>query len=150
MDSDSNSSLHPPSTDLESFQLYKRGELAKAVWVYTRMGHPNTTENPKHHYCLECEKANIVPIYSTPVSTNQRNHLKSAHSIIVELLDRELSPLTSKVSSQLQQLYLRVESSGQASEFDTTIFQKHLHRATINEALISLIVMHSLPFRIVK
>jgi hypothetical protein len=149
MDSDSNSSLRLPSTDLESSRSSKRGVLAKAVWAYTRMGRPDTTEDPKQRYCLVCERENLVPIYATTVTTNQRNHLKSKHSVTIEV-ERELSPLHSEVIEQLQQLYLKAESSGKTSEIDTKVFQRYLHRATIDEALISLVVMRNLPFRIVE
>ena len=61
-----------------------------------------------------------------------------------------MSPLQKKVLDQLQQLYKKVESSGQTTEIDTHLFQRYLNRAAIYEALISLIVVHSLPFRMVE
>lgn len=51
---------------------------------------------------------------------------------------------------QLQQLYRRAESSGQTEEIDTQIFQKHLDQDAIDEALVLLIVVRNLPFRIVE
>jgi hypothetical protein len=85
MDSKSNSSLYMPSTNPESSRSGGRGALAKAIWDYTRMGHPNTTEDPKKHYCLVCKKQNLVPIYSTIVSSNQRYYLSAKYSIFIEV-----------------------------------------------------------------
>jgi len=150
MDSESASSLCLASTSTQSSRLgAKRGAIAKATWAYTRLGRPNTTELPKTHYCLPCERENRTPIYSSTVSTNQRLHLQSAHNIIIEE-EQELSTLHSKVIEQIQQLYLQVESSGPTTEIDTLIFQRYLNRPVINEALISLIVLHDLPFRLVQ
>ena len=147
MDSDSNSSLLTPSIAQESSQSNTRGTLAKEIWSHTRMGRPGTTEDPKQHYCLYCERENRLKIYCTPVSTNQSHHLKAEHQITIE---RQPSLLRAKIVEQLQQLYLKAELSGQTSEIDTKAFQKHLNQEAINKALISLIVVRSLPFRVVE
>jgi len=40
--------------------------------------------------------------------------------------------------------------SGQTEEIDAQVFRKHLNQDTINEALVSLVVVRNLPFRIVE
>jgi hypothetical protein len=51
---------------------------------------------------------------------------------------------------QLQQLYLQADASGQTEEINAQVFQKHLNQDTIDEALVSLIVVQSLPFQTVE
>ena len=76
-----------------------------------------------------------------------RNHLKAKHKISIE---RTLSPIQATTIQQLQQLYLRAESSGQTDDINAQVFQKQLNQDAINEALVSLIVVQNLPFRIVE
>ena len=143
MDSESNTSNLQRSIDQESIPS-RRVALA---WAYTRKGRPGTMEDPKLRYCLECEKANRLPIYATSVSTNQGMHLRSVHAI---QLEHKPSSLNIQINDQLQQLYVKAESCGQTSELDTKVFQKHLDRDVVFEALLSLITVRSLPFRIVE
>ena len=60
------------------------------------------------------------------------------------------SPVQAEVIQQLQQLYLKVEESGQTQEINTQVFRKYLNLDAIKEALVSLIVVRSLPFRLVE
>src|SRR6266516_4667072 len=83
----------------------------------------------------------------TSVSTNMRGHLESKHGIIV---DRTPGPIQAETVRQLQQLYTRAQSSGQTEEIDTQVYRKHLNQDVINEALITLIVVRNLPFRVVE
>jgi len=76
-----------------------------------------------------------------------RKHLKSKHRIDIEVA---LSRIQATALQQLQQLYLRVEGSGQTNEIDRQVFQKHLDKAIINEALVSLIVVRNLSFSAVE
>jgi hypothetical protein len=141
---DSESSSQQPSLDLESSRSSKR---TAATWTYTRIGRSDRTEDPTKRYCLLCEKENLSPIYSTTVTTNLKLHLKGVHNITIE---QETSRLHVKTQEQLQQLYLRAELSGHTSEIDTKVFKRYLDQDVIIEALISLITIRSLPFRIVE
>ena len=76
-----------------------------------------------------------------------RAHLQTKHAIVIE---REPGPIQATTVQQLQQLYLRADLSGQTEEIDSQIFRKHLNQDTINEALVSLIAIRCLPFRIVE
>jgi len=148
MASESNSSLLIPPITQESTQSQgTRGTSAQSTWIHGRKGRMTHGEDPKQYYCLRCEQESRPKIYYTPVTTNFRNHLKSEHSVIVR---RELSPLQGSIVDQLQQLYLQAESTDQTSEIDILALQKHLNRDVIYEALISLIVVRSLPFRLVE
>ncbi|KAH8799137.1 hypothetical protein F5884DRAFT_135173 [Xylogone sp. PMI_703] len=147
MDVESNSSLLVPSTTQQSSQSRTRGTSAHSTWIHSRWGCTADGENPKKYYCLLCEQESRPKIYATDISTNFRNHLKSEHTIVVQ---REPSPLQSSIISQLQQLYLQAQSSGQTSEVDTLVFKKQLDPDIINEALISLVVVRNLPFRFIE
>ena len=72
--------------------------------------------------------------------------MKSNHSIIVV---RTPGQVQAAIINQLEQLYLRAESSGQTNDINTKVFQKH-NQDVINEALVLLIVVRNLPFRIVN
>ena len=50
----------------------------------------------------------------------------------------------------MQELYLQVESLCQIDDIDAQVFQKQLNQDAINEALVSLIVVRNLPFRLVE
>ena len=66
MDSDSNALTLQRSTSQES----ARSRRVTLAWAYTRMGRPDTTEDPKLHYYLEYEKENQKLIYYILVFTN--------------------------------------------------------------------------------
>ena len=74
-------------------------------------------------------------------------YLQTKHTIIIK---REPGPIQATTAQQLQQLYLRADESGQTEEIDAQVFQKHLNQDTIDEALVSLIVVQSLLFRTVE
>jgi hypothetical protein len=76
-----------------------------------------------------------------------RLHLESKHEIIVE---RSPGPVNEEATRQLQQLYIRAQSSGQTHELNNQIFRGHLDSGAITEALVTLIVVRNLPFRIVE
>ena len=76
-----------------------------------------------------------------------RKHLEKTHNIQIELPPGKIQTATLK---QLKQLYFRAESSGQTNEIDTQVFRNQLNQETINEALISLIVVRNLPFSVVE
>jgi hypothetical protein len=44
----------------------------------------------------------------------------------------------------------RAQSSGQTEQIDTQVYRKHLNQDMINEALITLIIVRNLPFRLIK
>jgi len=72
-----------------------------------------------------------------------RKHLESKHAIVVEVTPGQIQ---TKTLQQLQQLYLKAESSSQTEEINAQVFENHLDQDVINEALVSLIVIQNLPF----
>jgi hypothetical protein len=143
-EADSSKFVHSATQETQdSIETRTRGRSAHSTWVHSRMAREEDRENPEERYCIHCKEN---PIYSTKVTTNLWNHLKSNHSIIVV---RTLGQVQAAIINQLEQLYLRAESSSQTNDIDIKVFQKHLNQDVINEALVSLIVVRNLPFRIV-
>ncbi len=146
MDSEVDSSLLAPSTTHDSVETgsknLRKGRSAHTTWVHTRTARDG--ENSRHKFCIHCT---VTPPYSTSVSTNMRGHLESKHEIYV---DRTPGPIQVETVRQLQQLYTRAQSSGQTEEIDTQVYRKYLNQDVINEALITLIVVRNLPFRVVE
>jgi hypothetical protein len=139
-------SLQAPSTTQDSVETgskkSKRGKSAHTTWIHTRTARDG--EDSRLKFCIHCTG---TPPYSTTVSTNMRIHLESKHGIVV---DRTPGPIQAETVRQLQQLYTRAQSSGQTEEIDTQVYRKRLNQDIINEALITLIVVRNLPFRVIE
>jgi len=76
-----------------------------------------------------------------------QKHLKSWHKINVKI---SVSQVQATTLQQLEQLYLQAMLSDQIKAIDAQVFQKHLNQNTINEALISLIVVQNLSFQMIE
>ena len=120
----------------------KRGKSAHITWAYTRTACDR--EDSRLKFCIHCTGTSP---YSTAVSTNMRIHLESKYGIIV---DRTPGPIQAETVRQLQQLYTRAQSLGQTEEIDTQVYRKHLNQDIIDKALITLIIVQNLPFRVIK
>ena len=95
-------------------------------------------------YCTHCPESSI---YNTPVTTNFRRHLEIKHQIkVVE----DLSPLQSEIIKNFQQLYQQANTLGRTKEIELEVFEKSLDQEMINEALVSLIIIQNLSYRIVE
>jgi hypothetical protein len=150
MDSEANSSFtRSASQDTHEtqgssrHQVNRRGRTAHNLYVHTRPGQVEDGEDPKDFiYCTgEGEE-----VYFSSVTTNLKRHLKK-HNIHIE---SNPSSIQQAISDQLQQLYLQAESCGETSALENQIFRKYLNQDTINEALVSLIVVRNLSFRTVE
>jgi hypothetical protein len=144
MASEADSSPFERSATQDSSQTRTRGPSAHTTWIHSRTARETDGEDPKLKYCIHCT---TTPIYGTSVTTNMRRHLLLKHQIDIE---REPGPIQAATIQQLQQLYLRAESSGQTEDIDTQVFRKHLNQDAIDESLVSLIVVRNLPFRMVR
>ena len=144
MASEPDSSLFEHSSTQDSSQTRTRGPSAHTTWIHSRTARETDREDPKLKYCIHCT---TTPIYATSVTTNMRKHLLSKHQIDIE---RDPGLIQAATIQQLQQLYLRAELSGQTEDINTQVFRKHLDQDTIDEALVSLIVVRNLPFRTVE
>jgi hypothetical protein len=116
MASEADSSLLERSATQDSSQTRTRGPSAHTTLIHSRTAHETNGEDPKLKYCIHCT---TTPIYRTLVTTNMRKHLLSKHQINIE---RDLGLIQAATIQQLEQLYLRVESSGQTEDIDTQVF----------------------------
>jgi len=121
MASEADSSLFERSATQDSSQTRTRGPSAHTTWIHSRSARETDGEDPKLKYCIHCT---TTPIYRTSITTNMRHHLSSKHQIVVE---RDPGSIQAATIQQLQQLYLRAESSGQTEDIDTQVFRKHLN-----------------------
>ncbi len=85
--------------------------------------------------------------YGTNTSSNMKKHLLTKHGIVIE---KGLSKLQASIVQQLSELYAKVQASGQTDQLDNQVLRLHLNQEVIIEALISMIVVRNLPFRIVE
>lgn len=144
------SSLAPPTTqgsiETVSKKSRKRTPTATETWPNARKpkdGEPEKQGKNRIFYCKYCSD----PPYSTFASNSFRAHLNSKHGIKVESTP---GPVQSATLDQLQQLYIRAMSTGQTQQLDVQVLQKVLDKDVIDEALVTMIVVGNLPFRIVE
>ena len=148
MDSEAESSILASSTTQDSVETKsKKRRSARTTWIHTRPAHDG---EPKYYgkapikYCTHCTGSSS---YGTSVATNMRNHLRAKHQIIVEVTP---GPVQQATVDHLQRLYIRAKSSDQTQQVDTQVLQSILNQDVIDEALISLIVVRNLSFRLVE
>ena len=94
----------------------------------------------KLYYCRYCKD------YKTNTTTNLRRHLPS-HGVKVEA---STSIIKANASEMLHELWEKACLETDVSEFEQTILRKHLNRDVIDTALVNLIVVLNLSFRIVE
>jgi hypothetical protein len=146
MASEADSSSFVQSTTQESSQTRAQTKWRSPVWRYCRTACKEDDEDPDYLYCTRCTDPDKKP-YGSNIATNMKNHLARAHEIIIE---KTAGKIQATVVQQLKQLYLQAEVSGQTDEIDTQVFQSYLNQEVIDEALVSLIVVRNLPFRMVE
>jgi len=137
-----------PIVDTSSTAKKKKrrgGRSAETTWVHSRQAFPHEVQD--NRYCIHCKKPDQPDVYHTSVSSNLRTHLKTHHNIIVEITS---GVVQEQVNKQLEQLYLRAETSNQTEEVDTRVLRKVLDRERIHEAFVSLLVTANLSFRLVE
>jgi BED zinc finger len=135
------------STVSESTSV-SRTRTANDTWNHAR---PPRSDEPERKdggalllYCKHCPEETS---YATTVTTNFRNHLSKKHNIVAE---KRTSMIRTAALDDFDQLCKRLYDNGQAEEFQTKMLEKVLDQRMINEALVSLIVVRNLPFRLVE
>jgi len=150
---ESESSLLPPSEAISAtsatseISRKSRSRTAQATWAHARtaiLDEPELSGRNRILYCIHCPSESP---YSSHITTNFRRHLQSKHGILVEELP---SSLESTITEKLSQLYIQAKASGNTDDIKAQVFQDCLDQDLINEALVSLIVVRNLPFRIIE
>jgi hypothetical protein len=142
---EADSSFAPPSTTLQSTVERSNSRASSAVWTHCRSAHDDEdSSDPRVRYCSHCTNS---PAYCSRFSANMRKHLKSQHNIDVQV---PMGRVQTEALAKLKQLYLQADLADQAESINALVFEKQLSQSIINEALVSLIVVHNLPFRMVE
>jgi len=131
-------------SDIASRQSRKRTALA--TWDHTRPPHnlePEYKGKDRIFYCKYCEN----PSYGCQSSSSFRNHLLRKHDIDIQPESYQIQVFS---LLKLQDLYDKAAHSSQTQEFDAQILKRTLNKKVINEALVSLVVVRNLPFRLVE
>ena len=132
----------------QSTQLKRQQDAtATKTWIHahTAQGEePALYRKNKILYCIHCTGSKV---YSSSVTTNFQNHLLKVHQISV-LEDKAL--IRQAKQEKLQELYDQINKNGYGTQIDAQVLQKVLNKQAIQEALVSLISVRSLPFRIVE
>jgi len=66
------------------------------------------------------------------------------------LIEENPSPLEATIAERLQQLYIKAKASGETGGVETQVFQETMDQDQIHKALVALIVVRNLPFRIIE
>jgi len=124
----------------------KRKTRQASIRTHTRepqQGESTYKDKNLIYYCKYCSD----PSYQYQSSTAFRNHLLKQHNINFEIEPRRVDTASQLA---LQTLYNQASIANQTSELNTQILKRVLHKEVINEALISLITVHALPFRLME
>jgi hypothetical protein len=120
--------------------------LSSNIWRFTRPTQGD--EDPKKQYCLRCkENTPKATPYGSDVALNMRKHYLKIHKTIIK---PEISRIQVTTLQQLQQLYLQVHATSQTSTIDDQVFQNYLNKEVIDKALVSLVVVQNLAFKLVE
>jgi len=127
---------------LESTEQRSRQRTALSTWEHSREakeGEPQRRNGARIFYCKHCDDYKVVS------TTSARHHLSSKHEIVVGKKESRV-----KVSSNrsLGEIYGRL--GVERKEIESAVLKDVLDKRVINEALVSLIVLHNLPFRAVE
>jgi hypothetical protein len=94
-------------------------------------------------YCKHC----IEKSHGLKSTSNFRQYLESKYKIIVLA---QLGSVRATIETQLRELYIQFRTTNQIIEVDFLAFRNALDKEGIVAALISLITVRNLPFRIVE
>ena len=142
-EADSSPTLDSFNTEESSNRQQKK---TSDLWTHTRA--PDEDEDTHYKrtrlmYCKHC----TTTVHCSKSTTNFRNHLRAKHNIHLE---KQEGPIHTKTRDQLRHLYVQLRDTEQSNDIDTLALQNALNREAIAAALISLITVRRLPFRIVE
>jgi hypothetical protein len=145
---EADSSLAPSVTaESTTSQSYKKGRKTAPVWEHTRA--PLEHEDQDLWYCSYCDINDITyKPYGADRSSAMNKHIKSKHPHIT--VEKSVSKNQEAVREQLRQLYRQAESSGDTEGFNLEVLESCLNMPAFIEALVALIVVRNLSYRMVE
>lgn len=142
MDSDTDSII-TTSTSISNDPKPTRGISAHTTWAHSRPAGEGETAGQK--YCIHCKGP---PIYSTSVTTNLRNHLRTKHNIHVET---SASLVQQMAADRLKEAFSRGETPNETiGETETQIFKRRLRQDVLDDLLISMVTENNISFRLAE
>ena len=93
------------------------------------------------YYCKYC------PSYGAQNTTNFRQHLRRKHGLDIEPPSRSVN---SSSSLAIQALSNQASIVGRYSPSDLEALKRCFNKQVVTEAIISLVIMHSLSFRLIE
>lgn len=118
-----------------------KGSIAKEHCREPLDDEPTHKGQKRLFYCKYC------PSYSAQNTGNLKTHLISKHNLVIGTPSRTVDALSTLT---LQNLYEKALVVNQTSTLDAHILRKSLKKTVVTEAIVSLIVVHNLPFRLVE
>jgi hypothetical protein len=138
------SSLAPSDSASTSTALHSK--KTALVWAHSRA--LIRDEDPVLLYCIHCKLDSVPPPYGTGLAGNLTKHIKRHHKSVV--LPKTQSKNQEAVNQQIKQLYYEAQASGDTEEFDMEVLKSCLDPVVIAQALITLIVVRNLSYRMVE
>ena len=130
------------SLEISSTQTSRRNK--SIVHHYYRKPSENElvrdSQNRKLYYCSLCS-------YNASSTTNIRYHLQSKHEIEP---NRSIPRTKATAANQLRELWKQASIDNQSTEFNSLILKSVLNRDVLDQALVNLVVVRSLPFRVIE
>jgi hypothetical protein len=142
---DSNFGSSIPDVDSEpsiSSQSNSKGKQTRSnIWQYCRVLNENENRDEQGRLIYACNACN----YRTIATSNFRLHYKKTHDTAIEISEGK-TRRTKQAEEELQNIITRI----QGTELSDKILEETLDKQAIETALIELIIVRNLSFRIVE
>jgi hypothetical protein len=142
-------SSRAPSVTTESAtasrtSTHNKGKKTSTIWTHTR--EPLEYEDQELLYCSYCELDNQP--HGAKTASSMTKHIRSKHKAVQ--LEKVLTKSQEIVRQQLKSIYCQAAATGDTEELDAKILKKSINQDALNEALVTLIVVHNLSFCMVE
>ena len=123
-------------------QSNSKGKLIQSnIWQYCRVLNENESRDEQGRLIYACNTCD----YRTITTSNFRHHYKKAHDITIEIHGGK-TYRTKRAEDELQDIITRIHGT----ELSDKILEETLDKQTIETALIELIIVRNLSFRIIE
>jgi hypothetical protein len=133
-----------PSVDTEKSTESKKKNIS--LWMHTRSPYEDELKRYRKNEIMYCKYCTEIS-HGLKSTSNFRQYLDSKHEIIVPA---QLGSIRTTTKTQLRKLYIKLRTTNQTIEVNSLAFRNALDKEAITAALISLITVQNLPFRIVE
>jgi len=125
----------------------KKGKKSSPIWAHTR--EPLPYEDQDLLYCSYCDLNNEThKPYGIDNASAMTKHINRKHPHIT--IEKSVSKNQEAVQEQLRQLYRQAKNNGDTEDFNLEVLEACLNVPALLEALVALIVVRNLSYRIVE